>query len=296
MNILVIGGLTIDLVGGSTERIGGPAYYITATLVQLDEAPVVITNSCKLLEVLRHPYMYERVFAPRNDGLFVFEIRENSGFRELRLVERGPNINYLIEELISAWVRNDTRFDAAIVSPVFNEVTPEIVGRLNSIADRVIIDIQGFVRRCGGRYCTVVTDEEQFYELLEALGSSVNVVRGEIHEFPRRCRGSKVSECVNGVFDVIQTCGPGSMYVYLGESGKTFVLNPLPGINGSSIGAGDIFTSVLAYFLSRGLDLLSSCARASVAAGLKVSRPGKPWFTLPELELLSHKILRNIRS
>jgi len=296
LSILVIGGFTNDLIGSGALRVGGPAYYITTTLMQLDEAPAVITNSYKLLDVVNHAFMCNKVYAPKSDGVFVFEIRESNGSRKLRLARRGPSINNLVEELISKWADSSIKFDVAIVSPVFNEVSSEVVAKLGGIADYIVVDIQGFVRKCSDRYCTVIVDERRFYDLVNVLAGSVNVIRGELHEFPEECRGLKISKCVAGLVDVVQTSGPGNMYVYLSKLGKTIKLRPLPGIEGSNIGAGDVFTGVLAYFMGRGMDLLSSCARASVAAGLRVGRPGKLWFTLSELEALSHKILRHINS
>ena len=294
-SILVIGALTNDIVSNKV-RIGGPAYFITSSLAYLDAVPTVITNSYELLNVIRLTCVNKYVYAPKDGTVFVFEIKEVGELRELRLIKRAPTIDPLIRDLISKWVSSNVKFSVAIVSPVFNEVSDEVVAELKRVADYVVVDMQGFVRRCeNSQCCRVVADEERFYRLVRNLAGSVNLIRGEILEFPKECRGGNIRGCISGSVDVIQTNGPGDIYVFLSELDRVVKLSPLPGIEGSSIGAGDIFTGVLAYFIARGADLLSSCARAAVAAGLKVGRAKAPWFTLPELEILSHKVLKRIK-
>ena len=297
-SMLVIGALTNDITSNKVS-IGGPAYFITYSLACLDLMPTVITNSYELLDVIKHiciSKISRCVYAPKDGTVFIFEIKEAGRSRELRLIKKAPSIDPLIRELIDKWVSSDVRFSVAIVSPVFNEVSGEVVAELKRIADYIVVDIQGFVRKCeDGQCCRIAVDEQRFYRLMRILAGSVNLIRGELLEFPRECRGDNIRNCILGSVDVVQTNGPSDMYVYLSELDRVAKLRPLPGIEGSSIGAGDIFTGVLAYFIARGFDLLSSCARAAVAAGLKVGRSRGPWFTLPELEMLSHKVLKHIK-
>jgi len=258
--------------------------------------PTVITNSYELLNVVKHTYINKRVYAPKDGAVFIFEIEEAEGSRELRLVKKAPSVDPLIRDLIDKWVSSNVRFNVAIVSPVFNEVSCEVVAELKRVADYIVVDIQGFVRKCeNDQCCKVVVDEQRFYRLMRILAGSVNLIRGELLELPKECRGANIRNCISGSVDVVQTNGPGDMYVYLSELDRVAKLRPLPGIEGSSIGAGDVFTGVLAYFIARGFDLLSSCARAAIAAGLKVARAKVPWFTLPEVEMLSHKVLKHIK-
>ena len=293
--MLVIGALTIDIISNKVS-IGGPAYFITLSLAYLDLMPTVITNSYELLSVIKQARIGKRVYAPRDGTVFIFEIEEAGRSRELRLVKKAPSVDSLIRNLINEWVSSNVRFNVAIVSPVFNEVSCEVVAELKRVADYIVVDIQGFVRKCeGDQRCKVVVDEQQFYRLMRILTGSVNLIRGELLEFPKECRGANIRSCISGTVDVVQTNGSGDMYVYLSELDKVTKLRPLPGIEGSSIGAGDVFTGVLAYFIAKGFDLLSSCARAAIAAGLKVARAKVPWFTLPELEMLSHKVLKRIK-
>lgn len=294
-NLLVIGAFTNDILPSGVS-IGGSAYFIANSLAHLDSMLTIITNSYELMKVVKYAAYVSCVYAPKYGSVFVFEIRESEESRKLKLIRKASSIDSLITDLINEWIDNGTRFRVAIVSPVFNEVSSEVVTELKKVADYVIVDIQGFVRECeSGNSCKIVVNEQRFYELISIFSNSVDLIRGELLEFPKECRGDSIRKCVPGSVDVVQTNGPNDMYIYLGKLGKVARLHPLPGIEGSSVGAGDVFTGVLAYFIAKGFDLLNSCARAAVAAGLKVGRAKVPWFTLPELEVLSHKVLKHIK-
>ncbi len=288
-NYLVVGGTSSDIINGE-KRLGGSAYYASLALIHLGVKPIIITNSPILNKVFKGS---ARILSPPDGTEITYEIRENSGRRELKLVV-SPTTN-LLRLLKKSVLNNSFRAKGVIISPIAHELGVRNLRKLMNYLKAIIvgIDIQGFVRgfKSSG---FVDINYERFYDLINSFNcyGKKCFLKGDINEFPPSCREASIKNCVNEGFEgiIIQTNAGYSLHVYNSVSGKFFTLRPLPGITGEEVGTGDVFTAVLTYFLGKGENLIQAVTKASVAGGLKVARPNPPWFTPNELEVMMRKV------
>lgn len=270
---------TKDIVLGDV-RPGGPAYYSSIALYLLGHTDFRVLTTVSLTYSSIRKLGIDVV--PVGYGETVFNLKVDDG-RVLTLVERAyMNPKLVVENLASTNV---------LISLTAGELEPDVLKHVVS-GRRVVVDIQGFVRRVDANGI-IVNDYSGFWVLGGLKGKEL-VLRGEVSEFPPECRGVNIVRCATELgASLILTSASGPTYFAL-SNGFGGTLKPPQGVAGDSIGSGDVFTAVLAYnYLTLGEDFIESIAKAAVAATLKL-RSRFPWYTITEVEAMSEKVLRTI--
>ncbi|MCS7108945.1 MAG: PfkB family carbohydrate kinase [Sulfolobales archaeon] len=270
---------TKDIVG-DVESAGGPAFYSSLALsfLGLDDF-TVITNRGVTYGLLNKLGIN---LIPAGSSETVFKIEIN-GHRLLKLIKQGSIELAKVAEHLS---------DDIVISLTFHEVPLRVIKEL-SRGRRVVVDVQGFVRSSDSD--GLILNNYELLTELAKLDCSELVLRGEYYEFPPKCRGVKVFDCVSEFkASLIITDGSGPTY-YSTIDGDSGMIQPPQLIHGNTLGTGDVFTAVFAYeylLLDKGFE--EAVATATAAASLRV-RDSRPWYTFSEVMSLSGRLLRSCR-
>ncbi len=285
--VLLVAGTTKDYVNGKL-RIGGSAYYALTALSHIDVETIVLTNSSFLRKICgkrgRHVIITSN---PEFDIIYEITLPRESGQRDLRLRSEIKAFSDLISKVIDNGALDSVK--SALISPVAQEITVDDVILIAKHVPHVIVDIQGLVRMFDpkGR---VRIDHNLSREVIRKLRKEDIVIRGEISEFPPECRGPALVRCIEGGrARAVQTMGEGPIYVAYPD-GRLCIANALDHAYGDDIGAGDVFSSIVALHL-QGHDLKYAVATGTAASFLRIARSRIPWFSRKELYILSKKVL-----
>ena len=256
MRILILGSLTIDIIGGE-ERPGGPALFCGMACEALGIEYYCV--GCRPRD-----YRWE---IPEGDFVVgegpIFEHRYVGDRRFSRLIK-------LPEKIGVAPPIN--KFDLAIVSPVFGEYETHVIKRILELGVPTAIDIQGFVRDIDykGRIISRYVPDELYDVLEDAV-----LVHMSDEEMPM------VRKLPSGATLSITYGSRGSSIIRGDES--HFV--PAFQISGDPTGAGDFFTCVLAVKILELGDPIEAAVYATVATSLFIeSKIGR---RLGEIRLIS---------
>jgi len=274
--VVVVATSTRDVIGGR-ERLGGPAFFIGTALHLLGADAVVITGEGAVAERLRRLHGISVEATGGDETIFSIDVRGDG--RILRLIRAAPMD-----------IRGIGRIGGNgpyVISGTMGEIPIEFVEEA-AARGRVLLDVQGFVREIsdGGE---VVNSAALMRGLMERLGGSGVLLRGEKYEFPPECRGEGIIACSERYgLDLVMTDAENPFYAVIG--GAAYRGHPLRGLQGEPIGLGDVFTAALGHYLySVELPIEEAAALASAAATLKL-RGRHPWFTPAEVEDVAHKV------
>jgi sugar/nucleoside kinase (ribokinase family) len=160
------------------------------------------------------------------------------------------------------------------VSPIANEITPELLRHLKRESNLVMLDPQGVLRVIGadGRVRIRPRDLSEFFRYVDIvkLGREEAVILGENVE-----RGMRGIQEMGPRIVILTKGGEQTMMLYDGEFVK---IDPLKVEARDMTGAGDVFG---AAFLTRYLatrDALQAAKFAVAAAGLKIRYKGPTGF------------------
>ncbi len=289
--VLLVAGTTKDYVNGRL-RIGGSAYYALTALSHIDVEAIVLTNSSFLRRICgkrgRHVIITPN---PEFDIIYEITLPGESGERNLRLRSEVKAFSDLISRVIDDGVLDGVK--SALISPVAQEITVNDVVLIAKHVPYVIVDIQGLVRMFD-REGRVWVDYNLSREVIRKLRNEDIVIRGEISEFPPECRGPALVRCVEGgKARAVQTMGKGPIYVAYPD-GRLCIANALDHAYGDDIGAGDVFSSIIALHLHNH-NLKYAVAAGTAASFLRIARSRIPWFSRRELYVLSKKVLEWMR-
>ena len=289
--VLLVAGTTKDYVNGKL-RIGGSAYYALTALSHIDVETIVLTNSTFLRRVCgkrgRHIIITPN---PGFDIIYEITLPGESGERDLRLRSKVRAFSDLISNVTKSGILDDVK--SALISPVAQEIKVNDVILIAKYVPHVIVDIQGLVRMfdAEGR---VWIDHNLSREVIRKLRNENLVIRGEISEFPPECRGPALVNCIEGGrARAVQTMGEGPIYLAYPD-GRLCIANALDHAYGDDIGAGDVFSSIVALHL-HSHELRYAVAAGTAASFLRIARSRIPWFSHKELYVLSKKVLEWMR-
>ena len=170
----------------------------------------------------------------------------------------------------------DAYADAAgfYVSPIANEVTPEVLKAIKKRSNLVMLDPQGILREIGGdgRVEVRPRDLTEFLKHVDVVKigkEEARVLKGDVEEALEgiRAMGPKV---------VILTKG-GEPSIALSDEGLIKV-NPLKVDVRDMTGAGDVFGAAFMTRYMATRDVLGSTKFATAAAGLKIRYKGPTGF------------------
>lgn len=287
MKILVVGNTTADYIfNSSSVRIGGPPYYIVAALRHIDITPTVLTSiGSDYFRFIKTLSKFANDIAiVKCNTTTTFEIYLKDGGRVLKLKERGCKLDKALNKLLAS-----SQWDLAIVSTVYDELGFESVFALRKHVNVLAFDIQGFSRRVidNGRIVSIVDNT------INKIIREADIVHAGIDDVKDICPSEERVKCLRESLSLPKialtvTEGKSGAYLVL-RDGSIYSIEALKNIEGNDVGAGDIFTAIMAVSYVLGDDIFTATRKASVAAALKVSRDAFPWFTSSELETISYK-------
>ena len=148
MKILVAGFITIDSIQLPMRQItsvGGPPSYAGLVCVRFGHSVTPLTKvgndfpDEQSVWLARNGIVLRATDRSASKPTTRFRIASADGERSLHLGTR-------CEDLSASQIVPDTRYDAALVSPVAGEVSPALLTELSSRAGFTFLDPQGFVR------------------------------------------------------------------------------------------------------------------------------------------------------
>lgn len=227
MKVAIFTSCTIDeiSVDGTTQTVpGGPGLYSSLTArnlrsdVDLYSAPDGDTRN--MLNAAGVSVIGQGSAAPARFALDVHD-----GGRKLRLVDAGQKIKY---------TPRASSADAALVSPVFDEITPETFEAIKSDAEFVFLDPQGFLRR---------TDEQGAIYLASTTISTegVSAIKVDDDELVAMTGGDDDRVLVKaGIDHVLHTAGT---KIRMLSDGRRYLITLPNRTIGDTTGMGDIFSA-----------------------------------------------------
>lgn len=240
MRILIVGSLTVDIIG-CEERPGGPALFCSLAARFLGGDYL-----CVGLIPRRYRWAKPRGYFIESEG----PIFEHAYFGDRR-VSRLVSLPRILDELPVS-----DRFDVALISPVYHEFSDKLLDAIR--AEILIADVQGFVRTCDPRGNIILREPEPWEE-----------------EFLRRCaiihasiEEARYVEEVSGPAKIITMGSDGSIIVAGGEEVRV----PAFRVEGDPTGAGDFFTTVLAMKYYETRDILQATIFASAATSVFIEK------------------------
>ncbi len=285
---LVAGNLTVDYVNG-VRRPGGFAYYASIALRLLREE--VGVASCigedypvDYLEFLKR--MGIKLFLSMNNSSTIFRLEYYNDTRILRLESQGGQIE--LASILSSILRSNSINDLVLLlGPVAGELGVEDIVYAKKYSNRIVVEVQGFIRR-------FTRTGEILYEwtsdFIEALR---NVMLVHVSEDEARILG-EVEETVLFLskYARIVALTMSSKGSLVGYNGSLYHIGVPRIYEGDPTGAGDTYTAVFASYLSRGYEPVEAARHATIAAGLKIYRSNvtSKWFNRLELEELAKSV------
>ncbi len=281
----IVGNLTLDVIGeNKNPKPGGPGLYAGLAAIHLGY-PVRIISSIGIdypssfLEKLRNLNIDLKLNITKGKTT-TFKLIYQGGEREVILLEPGPKIIYDLIEDSEGLI---------LVSPVYREVSIELVKELKKKSIILGIDLQGFVRRVrNGGVIEFVWDDlcEEVIKYADVIHIEESEARG-LNEDPLEVTKyiSKKCECVVSVT-------MGDKGSYLAHENNIYYV-PVPKVYvGNLTGVGDVFTAILILRYYETKNAIEAVKWATIAAGLKVMRSNSiNWFTRSEVELLADNVM-----
>lgn len=295
VSVAIVSSFTVDIVEiGSLrfERLGGPAYYAGLTLKSLGLNPVIVSSFSydvgRLFSDVIAGYDVDVIHVGGCSSTFKFHHVYAGDRRVSRLAEKGCTIDV---SAISEVLRS---MDWVIFSPVFHEVDPRSIAELSGYVN-IAVDLQGYAR-VEGPGGLIGSSVEALLEPLKLL-SNVHVAHLSSDDFEGSYgdfRDLGVLEGFNFKPNILSyTAGLGGGYIRLDAQWyhvPAYVESPL----GDPTGCGDIYLAALIAYMARGLHPVRAAARASVIAGLRVSRGFPLSFNLDEIEEIAGELEKNV--
>ncbi len=277
---LVVGNLTIDYVNG-VRRPGGFAFYASIALRLLDEKVGIAgcigsdypSEYLKLLQEMSIDLSLLRT-CPSST---VFRLEYYNDVRLLRLESPGGTIG-----LASKAVALDN-YRTLLLGPVAGELRVEDILYAKKYSSRIVVEVQGFIRRFTRTGEIIYEWNNEFIEALR------DVMLVHLSEDEARVLG-EIEEAVMYIarYARVAALTMGSKGSLVGYNNNLYHVGVPRIYEGDPTGAGDTYTAVLASYLSNGVEPVEAARYATIAAGLKIlrSKTTIKWFSRMELEEL----------
>lgn len=250
---------TITSVGGPPSyaglicsRLGMDAFALTKIGNDFpeDQATWLAKNGISLRSVDRSP--------TRRTTRFRIETKGNG--RSLTLLERCEDIS---EEQIP-----DTHFNAALVSPVANEVSASVLSKIAARSDFTFLDPQGFVREFSGKGEVSLSRLKSAGILSKVDGVKMDQAEAEVVTGKGEPQAALRKLASMGIRRGVVTRGPDSAYVL---DGNRIFSVPVPRVQVvDSTGAGDILGGTVVTWYLKTRDFLWSACFGIAASSLSL--------------------------
>ena len=148
MKVLIAGFITIDTIQLPMRQIisvGGPPSYAGLVCARFGNAVSPLTKvgadfpDEQIVWLARNGIVLRAVDRSPNKPTTRFRISGSSGNRSLVLASR-------CEDVSASQIPPDTRFNAALVSPLANEISSSLLTEISARTDFTFLDPQGYVR------------------------------------------------------------------------------------------------------------------------------------------------------
>ncbi|MDG6910633.1 MAG: hypothetical protein JRN08_09720 [Nitrososphaerota archaeon] len=260
MNILVAGFITIDSIQLPVRQItsvGGPPSYAGILCARFGYSVTPLTK-------VGNDFPDEQSVWLARNGLVLrgtdrsasrpttrFRIAAGTGERALQLTARS-------EDLSASQLVPDTRYDAALVSPVAGEVSTALLTEISSRSNFTFLDPQGFIRAFDrdGKASTVPLKDKSVLTKVDAV--KMDLVEAEMLTGKSDPKEALAKLAAVGVRRGIVTHGGEACHVLDGSRVYKVDVPKSPVLD--TTGAGDILTgSTLSWYLKTRDFLRSAC-------------------------------------
>lgn len=270
MKVLVSGFITIDTIQLPMRQItsvGGPPSYAGLICARFGHAVSPLTK-------VGNDFPDEQAVWLARNGIVLrapdrsltrpttrFTISNASGNRSLSLAAR-------CEDIAASQIPPDTRFSAALVSPLAGEISPALLTEISSRSDFIFLDPQGFVRSFDseGRVSAAPLRDKSILSKVDAIKmdrTEAEMLTGKSD--PREAL-EKVSSI--GVRKAIVTRGAESCFVLDGARIYEVQVPRAPVVD--STGAGDILGGATVSWFLKTRDFLRSACFGIAASSLSL--------------------------
>lgn len=272
--ILAVLTETIDIIGGR-NRIGGPAYYSSITLMSLGAEFSALLTGKVMQAVLEHSGYPAASFC-ETPTVFEFVSPEP---RVLRLVRK------CFKESLEIPAGD---YEFALVSLTMSEAPLNSLHNLAREVNTVIVDAQGYVRDVGHDavvFNSPLLSAMLFRELarLQRIGKVI-VAKASEDELPEL---DYIREFIHSGGTLIVTRGGRTSTLVAKE--KCVSITP-PQIIGDSTGAGDVMLAAMTSYLARGKGIEESFIFGIAAGSIRLAKKEPPWILWSEIESLARRL------
>lgn len=250
MKVAIFTSCTIDeiSVDGKTQTVpGGPGIYSSLTAKNLHfDVDLYAAVDDNAREILNNADV--SIMSSSTNALTRFGLDVHNGTRKIKLINVGEKIMYTL---------GTSSADAALVSPVYNEITPDMFETIKSDAEFVFLDPQGFLRS---------TNEQGLVSLKRTNVSTdgVSAIKVDDDEL-LALTGSNDSRLLvkAGIDHVLHTMGT---KISMLSGGRKYLITLPNSKIGDTTGMGDIFSAAFCCTMLKEKDPLWAFCFACGAA------------------------------
>ena len=271
MNILVAGFTTIDSIQLPTRQVtsvGGPPAYAGMICARFGHSVTPLTKvgsdfpDEQAVWLARNGIVLRATDRSLTKPTTRFRISNSAGDRALFLAAR-------CEDLTASQLPPDTRYSAALVSPLAGEVSPGLLGELSDRSDFVFLDPQGFIRRFGedGRVSTAPLKDRSVI----SKAGAVKMDRTEAEMLTGKSEPREALQKVAsmGVHRAIVTQGGEACHVLDGS--RIYKVEVPRGPVLDATGAGDVLVGATLSWYLKTRDFLRSACFGIAASSLSLN-------------------------
>ena len=270
MKVLVAGFITIDSITlqmRTVTSVGGPPCYAGLVCARFGHEVTPMTKvgpdfpDEQLVWLSRNGVTLRSGDRSLSKPTTRFKIMNAEGERSLTLVSR-------CEDLGSSQIPPDTRFNAALVSPIAGEVSSALLTEISARSDFTFLDPQGFVRGFDseGRVSSVVPEDKEVLTKVDA----VKMDRTEAEALTGKSDPKEALQRLSsiGVRKGMVTQGAGACYVLDGNRVYEVGVPSVKVVD--STGAGDILSGATVSWYLKTRDFLRSACFGVAASSLSL--------------------------
>ncbi|MDA4135970.1 MAG: PfkB family carbohydrate kinase [Thaumarchaeota archaeon] len=270
MNVLVAGFMTIDRIElpiRTISSVGGPPSYAGLLCSRFGFDVTALTRigtdfpDEQLVWLARNGLQLKAIDRSKTKKTTRFKLVVKDNDRALYLLERCEDIG--LEQV------PDAHFNAALISPLANEIPDPVFEEVRRRSDFCFLDPQGYVRSfdaSGKVYITPWSDEKILgnVDALKMDLAECEAITGK--ELPKDAFGKLASK---GIRKAVITRGAEPALIL---DGNRISKVTVPGVKVvDSTGAGDIFAGALITCYLRSRDFLWSCCFGIAASSLSLT-------------------------
>ncbi len=270
MKVLVAGFVTIDTIQLPTRQVmsvGGPPSYAGLLCARFGHEVTLLTRvgadfpDDQAVWLMRNGVVLRAADRSLTKPTTRFSISSSAEARTLRLTSRCDDVS-------PAQLPPDTRFNAALVSPVAGEVSPPLLDEIAARSEFVFLDPQGFIRSFGADG-TVTFSPPRDPNILAGV-DAVKMDRTEAEMLTGKGEPVEALRKVAalGVRKGIVTQGGDSCYVLDGSKVYRVGVPRAPVLD--STGAGDVLSGATVSWYLKTRDFLRSACFGIAASSLSL--------------------------